>query len=620
MKTSTLLTALFLLAAPLPRAHAAEDPASILTRAKQESGGKAWDDVKTLYTRAKVSTGGLDGIVESWEDVRTGRFVATYKLGPVQGADGFDGKVLWTQDSSGQTRTDDSGDGREGAANDAYRRSLSYWFPGRHKAEISYAGEKSEGGRGFHVLRIVPEGGRPFEMWLDAQTGLADRTVEKTSAVTNTTFFSDYREVMGLRVPFALRITNGEVKYDQKVAVESVQINAPVDEARFRMPEAKSHDFSIAGGAGGAGGRTSETVPFRLLNNHIYIQVRIGGKPLQFLFDTGGLNLLTPGALERLGLKAEGALEMRGVGEKSADTALARVPEIAIGNVTLRDQVFFVVPLTGLDAAEGLEVDGIVGYELIKRFIARVEYAKGRLTFILPEAFQEPAGAAVVTFTFDDNTPQVEGELDGVKGVFTIDTGSRASLTLNVPFVQEHGLKAKYAPRVEALSGWGVGGGVRSLFTRAKTLKLGGVEVPAPVTDFARVEKGAFANRYLAGNVGGGVLRRFDVTFDYGGKRMFLVPNESFAKTDVYDRAGLWLNRDEDGFKVMDVTAGGPAAEAGLKAGDAVLAIDGRSAKDLLLPEVRDRFKTSAPGTNVRMTVKSGDGTRDVTLVLRDLV
>ena len=33
-------------------------------------------------------------------------------------------------------------------------------------------------------------------------------------------------------------------------------------------------------------------------------------------------------AMKRLALKAEGALEMRGVGEKSADTALARVPEI----------------------------------------------------------------------------------------------------------------------------------------------------------------------------------------------------------------------------------------------------------------------------------------------------
>jgi len=93
MKTSPLLTAIFLLAAPLPRvAHAAESPATILALAKQASGGKAWDSVKTLYTRAKVSTSGLSGIVESWDDVQTGRYVTTYELGPVHGADGFDGR------------------------------------------------------------------------------------------------------------------------------------------------------------------------------------------------------------------------------------------------------------------------------------------------------------------------------------------------------------------------------------------------------------------------------------------------------------------------------------------------------------------------------------------------
>jgi len=296
------------------------------------------------------------------------------------------------------------------------------------------------------------------------------------------------------------------------------------------------------------------------------------------------------------------------------------VPEIAIGGVTLRDQVFFVVPLTGLDQVEGMDVDGVVGYELIKRFIARVEYAQGRLTFTLPEAFQEPAGATAVPITFDGETPQVQGEIDGIPGTFTIDTGSRSSLTLNAPFAQEHGLKAKYAPGVEALSGWGVGGGVRSLVSRAKVLKLGGVEVPAPVTDIALVEKGSFAKKYLAGNVGGGVLRRFDVTFDYTHKRMFLKPNESFARPDAYDRAGMWLNRDEDGFKIMDVTAGGPAAEAGLRKDDVITSIDGRSAKDLLLPEVRARFKESKPGTNVRLTVKSAGKTREATLVLRDLV
>jgi predicted aspartyl protease len=451
-------------------------------------------------------------------------------------------------------------------------------------------------------------------MWIDAASLLIDRIVEQGANETRTTFYSDYRAVGGLKLPFASRATNGETKYDVLIAVESVEVNPAIDEARFRMPEGKTDDFAIAGG------KTSAALPFRLLNNHIYVQVQVDGQPLQMLFDTGGANVLTPAAAQRLGLKSEGALQARGAGEKSEDLALTRVRELAAGDVVLRDQVFYVLPLAGLAEAEGMAVDGVVGYEMLKRFVVRVEYARERLTFILPATFREAGLGTAVPFTFDGQTPQVEGEVDGVRGKFTIDTGSRSSLTLTAPFAAEHGLKAKYGAKLEAMTGWGVGGGVRSLLARAKSLKLGSVEVPAPVVDIAQVEKGAFANRYVAGNVGGGVLRRFDVTFDYGRQRLFLVPNESFATPDSYDRAGLWLNRREDGFAVMDVVAGGPAAAAGLRVGDTVLAIDGRNAKELSLPEVRARLRSLPPGTRLRLDVRSAGAARQVELTLRDLV
>lgn len=610
--TLPLILTLAVMAFTVSAAHAS-DPAAVLAHAKEAAGGKAWDSIRVLHTLVRASTGGLSGPAESWDDLRTGHYADTYALGPVQGAEGFDGKA-WSQDSSGQTRVDDSGEGREGSANESYRRSLAYWYPERHKAEISDAGDRTEGDRAFHVLRIVPEGGRPFEMWIDAKTFLIDRTVERTTHDTRTIHLSDYREVNGLRLPFASRSTNGETKYDTTSAVEALEINPPVDEARFHRPEGRIHDFAIAGG------KTSETVPFRLLNNHIYVRVKIDGKPLQVLFDTGGANILTPSAVERLGLKSEGSLQVHGSGEGSESAAVAKVDELALGGVTLRDQFFLVLPLAGLAEVEGVDVDGIVGFEVLKRLITRVGYAKEELTFFLPEAFREPAGATMVPFTFEGETPQVEGAVDGIKGLFTIDTGSRSSLTLNSPFTAEHGLKTRYAPKVEAVSGWGVGGGVRSDMTRAKVLELGSVQVPEPVTDLALVQKGALASRYLAGNVGGGVLRRFDITFDYGRQRLYFQPNANFDRPDTYDRAGLWLNRTDAGFQVMDVVAGGPAAEAGLKAGDTIVAIDGQAARELILPDLRTRLKESSPGTQVRMTVRSGEGSREVTVVLRDLV
>jgi predicted aspartyl protease len=602
----------------LPAAPArAEDPQALLARAKEAAGGGAWDRVQTLHLKVRLTASGLSGTVESWEDVLTGRFLDTFALGPVTGAEGFDGTVDWEIDPSGTVTANDSGDGQEGSADEAYRRSLAFWYAGRHKAAITDAGTETEGGHSFRVLRIVPEGGRPFDLWLDAVTLLADRTVERRSNEVRTTRFSDYRTVEGLKLPFSSVTTNGEPKYDQIQITESVEVNPVSPEsltARFARPVRRADDFAIAGG------KTSSVLPFRLINNHLYIQASVEGRPVQFLLDSGGLNALTPAAVARLGLKAEGSLQLHGVGG-SEDVSLTHVKEVRTGDVSLREQTFFVLPLKGVAEAEGMEVDGMLGFELFKRLVVRVDYAAQTLTFTRPEAFKDPAGGTVVPFTFDDRTPQVEGKLDGVPGKFGIDTGSRTFLTISRPFAEEHGLRAHYGAKLEAMSGWGVGGGVRSVLARAGVLELGALKVTAPVVDIVVSEKGSFNNLYQAGNVGGGLLKRFTVTFDYPRQRLIFEPTANSGLADVWDRSGLWINHGpgSNAFAVMDVVAGGPGAEAGLHAGDVILSFDGKSGQDLDLADVR-RLLLGAPGTRIRLRVRGQEGERDATLILRDLV
>src|SRR4051794_16545388 len=100
MKTTALALAAALTALVLPAAPArAAEPADILARAKEAAGGKAWDAVRTLHTHARIATSGLAGPADGWDDLRNGRFVDTYNLGPVSGAGGFDGKAAWSQDA-----------------------------------------------------------------------------------------------------------------------------------------------------------------------------------------------------------------------------------------------------------------------------------------------------------------------------------------------------------------------------------------------------------------------------------------------------------------------------------------------------------------------------------------
>ncbi len=60
---------------------------------------------------------------------------------------------------------------------------------------------------------------------------------------------------------------------------------------------------------------------------------------------------------------------------------------------------------------------------------------------------------------------------------------------------------------------------------------------------------------------------------------------------------------------------------AGLRAGDRVVAIDGRPASELSLPSVRERLRGGPVGAEVRLTVEGGEGgKREVVLRLRELI
>ena len=599
----------------LPAAAAPQCADEILAKAKQALGGDAWDAIHTTYSKGKLTTGGLTGQGESWENNLTGQYVEKYQLGPTSGADGFDGKLVWSQDSSGQPRAEGAENARQGAADEAYRTALAYWFPQRWAAQIECLGAKEERGKSFDVLRITPQGGRPFELWIDAGTHLIDHTVEKADIETRTTYFSDYRTVDGVKVPFAVRSTNGEEKYDQFITLEKVEFNLPIEQARFAMPQPPPPDFAIAGG------KTSTAVPFELLNNHIYVEVKLNDKgPFRMLCDTGGANIVTPSLARELGLKSEGALQGRGVGEKSEDVGLVKMGSLNVGDATLSNQVFAVFPMESFSAVEGIPINGLIGYEVFKRFVAKVDYEHHLITLTLPSAFTYKGEGTVVPFQFNAHIPQVDGAIDGIEGKFDIDTGSRSSLSVPGPFAEVHGLQARYGAKLEAVTGWGVGGAARSLVTRAKVLRLGKVEVQAPVTELSLQKKGAFVSPYLAGNVGAGVLKRFNITFDYAHQQLIFERNANYDKPDVFDRSGMWLNQTGEAFEVMDVIAGGPAATAGIKIGDKILAIDERPAGQLPLPAVREQFKSQPPGTKLHLTVQSGEQKRDVDLVLKDLV
>ena len=588
----------------------------VLVKAKDAAGGDAWDAVSTIHQEGSLETGGMSGTFSSLEDLRTGRFSLAYTLGPLSGEQGFDGAAVWSKDQSGSVNVSESKEAVELAANEAFRAARAFWYPERRRAEVRCQGTQRDGARSFRVVEFRPKGGSPFEMWIDEKSWLLDRIVEPGAERTETRFLSDYRQVSGIMLPHALRSNDGgEAKYDQFFLTERVDINAEADANAFQVPQEDMGDFTIAGG------KDAVEIPFELVNNHIFIQARVNGQgPLPLLVDTGGSNILTPTAAKELGVKSEGSLECTGAGDGSLDTGLAKVSTLTIGDAELTGQIFSVIPLEFFEQVDGIREDGLVGHEVFKRFVVTIDYADRKLVLRRPEAFEPDAEAVAVPFVFASGFPLVEGQIDGVAGTFGIDTGDRWSLRLSGPFAEANALAEKYQPKVEALTGWGVGGGTRGRVFRAGELVLGDVHIDGPVTELSLGEKGADSDKYISGNVGGGVLKRFTVTFDYGKKLIYFKKNRDYEKRGNWDRSGLWMNLEGDVFVVKDVVLDSPADRAGIKVGDTIIAIDGKKVKNLSLSETREKFRNSKPGTKVRLELKTETGARRVTIELREMI
>jgi hypothetical protein len=605
----TVATAALLQSAPLTADE-------ILARARAAQGGAAWDGVRTLRMQGSLSTGGLQGPIDSLTDVRTGRFHDTFQLGAMKGATGFDGHAAWSQDSSGQPRVEGADTPRQTAVTEAYRRAQAWWYPARHSAEVRSLGERREGARAFHVLAITPEGGRTFELWVDAATFLFDRTLEKIEVDTFVDHLADWRDVGGVKLPFSSRIVRvgDEGKHDQLVTITKVERDVAVDDARFAIPPPPRPDFGIAGG------KRSTTVPFTLANNHIYLDVKLNGRgPFRLLLDSGGVNIVTPAVARELGLEAKGELPVSGAGQKVEDTGVTVVQRVELGDAFVERQTFLVYALDAMAPVEGVTQQGLVGYEIFRRFVARIDYEHRQLTLLEASSFRYEGEGAVLPFVFHEHIPQVDGEIDGLPGKFDLDTGSRSSLDLMTPFVARHRLLERWHATPERIGGWGVGGPSREHLARARLLKLGPVEVPDVVTGLSTTTRG-FANPDLAGNVGGGVLSRFTVTFDYGRQRVILEKNGRHGQRDSYDKSGLWLHVAQGAWEVIEVVPGTPAAQAGLAAGDRILAVDGKTPAALSLPDLRVRLREAPAGTAVDLRVRRGQDERNVRLVLRELV
>lgn len=613
-KYLTGVVANLLLAGPLTcGAQAAPSVAQILTANKAATGTPP-KGRPVLHAEATLDAFGMTGAVKSITDTQKGWNVFWQVIGPMKVNNGYDGTTPWDQDDSGTVVKQETAEAKQSAVNQTYRDTNCWWRTDRCGAKID-AAEKNENGKTYTVLTITPKGGKSFEAWFDNQSHLLTKTIEKTGPQTNISTFSDFTRHDGVMIAHKTSIDSGKgEKYLVKTTLTKAEFGPAQAVSVYAPPKAQVADFSISDAA------HETTVPITLVNNHIYGSVKFNGTPITAIFDTGGLNLVTPATAEKIHLKIEGKLPISGVGEGVMEAGIGTADSIEIGTAKILNQKIITMPLDAMAHVEGIPMPGMIGFETFRRFVTRIDYAAGKLTLIDAAAFDPKDAGAEVPFIINGRIPQVKGSVEGVPAVFDIDTGSRSELTVNKPFGKRNALRETHKG-VDAVTGWGVGGASTGYAMKLKNISLGPVSVTDVVADLSDQDKGAFGGDDSNGNIGSGLLKRFIVTFDYTHQKMYLKP-QSLPVTDIgtYDRAGMWINKSADGFEIVAVTKASPAEDAGLAKGDHITAIDGKSAADMSLADTRKRLRNDAPGTKISLSRLRDGKTQNVTVTLKDQI
>jgi hypothetical protein len=567
-----------------------------------------------------LTESGLTGPRVERFDLATGAYVETEHAGPIGDATGFDGKVPWQRDISGADTPQMGGDRIEVAVNSAYRFANLWWRPDRGGAAIRYAGREVDGGHALDHLVVTPRGGKRFDAWFDADTHLLAKIAQDEQFLHVTETYGDERPEGGLVLP-------QRIVRDPGVGPSAVATKTLTDVGFGPAQPLSSYSCPTAPPTGASieGGETSTTVAFRLLNNHVYVQAFVDGKgPYTFIVEIGGHTLLSPHLVSEVGLKPVGEAVTSGAGNGHATTGFVHFDQIAIGAVRLRDEIGFATPVYDT-SIEGIPVDGMVGFELIRRMVTRIDYGYRTLTFIDPSRFNPEnspkAWGIAVPFVFYDHLPDVKGSIGGLPARFDIDTGSRAELDITSPFVAAHDLRAQFAKGTSAVTGWGVGGPARDYMVRLPSIMLGPVKIDNLAVGLSEATGGSFSDPNYDGNVGTALLKRFVVTFDYAHEIMYL-KRITPPPTDIgtFDRSGLWINAKPGGFEVVDVAKGSAAADAGVAVGDEITAIDGEPVREDGLSNARLMLRTLPAGTKVGLTARRGSMSRSVILTLRDQI
>lgn len=333
----------------------------------------------------------------------------------------------------------------------------------------------------------------------------------------------------------------------------------------------------------------------------IVIELKINNKgPFNFIMDTGvGLMIITdPQLIDSLNIPSKRILKLRGLGEgDDYEAYITSQLEIGIPGLTSYNVAAAILKKDnfGLSNYAGMPIHGLLGYEFFNNLAVKINFNDSTLTVYRPKDVKLFGKGEKIHITVEEHKPYLETNVympDGCvkKSKLIIDLGAGHPLSL------ENMNKELPKKSISANLGIGLNGPISGYISRISQVELGKYKIKNLISSFPAYDSLRCAGGIKRdGNLGIGLLKKFDVVFDYYNSVIYLKRGSTFNEPFEHDMSGLEYYADGDGYKhiiISRVEPGSAGDMIGLEKDDEILSINLKPIASMSLEQIDNIFKS----------------------------
>ena len=385
-----------------------------------------------------------------------------------------------------------------------------------------------------------------------------------------------------------------------------------------------------------ADGKQRVDIPIEVVNNLVVVPVILNeALPLKFIVDTGVRTaILTQKAFsDILQLQYSRKYSISGAGgEKLIDAYVTNNVSLRLPGVEGKGHALLVLEEDYLELRNymGTDVHGILGYELFSRFIVKIDYQKKIMTLMTMEKFKPGKKYRVIPIRIQDTKPYLLAPISideehSLNAKLLVDTGASHGLMLEPESDVRIFLPEK---TVRGVIGRGLGGPIAGKIGRIESIELGGHVLHKVLATFPDSDSYFVDSLYSIervdrnGTLGGEILSRFVVVVNFPKEKIYLKPNSEFKKAFYFNLSGINVRAKGASlraFEVSEVRPESPGEQAGVLAGDNIVAINNIPASEMKLSQINALFN-SKPGRKLKLEISRGGEKKIMEFVLESQI